>query len=316
MSTPLLIDTDPGIDDALALLLAFGSPECVVEAITTVAGNVEVERGTLNARRLVRIARPVPPPIIARGAARPLMRPLVTAGHYHGRDGLGEVLPDEPPTSGDPPTGDQQTGDPPAGDPELAPGIVVETSRRLGRMLTIVALGPLTNIALALARDPQALDGIGRLVVMGGAVEVRGNVTPTAEFNIHVDPEAAARVLEAGLPVELVPLDVTRRVLLTRTALADGLRRAPAALADFVSTVSAFAFRADGGAGGIQLHDPLAVGVALDPSFVTLVPLRIAVGTGGETRREPGAPNCRVALDVDAGRFLDFFLDRLCRASS
>jgi purine nucleosidase len=301
MPIPLLIDTDPGIDDALALLVAFGSPECAVEAITTVAGNVEVERGTLNAQRIVRIARPARMPLIARGAAQPLARPLVTAGHYHGRDGLGEALPEEPV--------DLEA-------PETAVSVIVEMCRRSGRMLTIVALGPLTNIARALAADPEALAGIGRLVVMGGAVYVPGNITPTAEFNIHVDPEAAARVLDGALPVELVPLDVTRRVVLTRGALEAARMRAPAALADFVAAVSGFAFEADGGAGGIPLHDPLAVGVALDPSVVQLVPLRIAVGGGGQTREEPGPPNCRVALDVDADRFLEFFLARLWRASS
>jgi purine nucleosidase len=301
MPTSLLIDTDPGIDDALALLLAFGASECAVEAITTVAGNVEVERGTLNARRVARLARSDRLPIIARGAAGPLCRPLITARHYHGRDGLGEALPEEAL---------------PVGEPDTAAATIVETARRSGRMLTVVALGPLTNLAFALASDPDAVAAIGRLVVMGGAVEVPGNVTPTAEFNVHVDPEAAARVLEAGLPVDLVPLDVTRRVVLTRAALEVALSRAPAALAGFVTAVTQFAFGADGGAAGIPLHDPLAIGVALDPRFVRLVPRRIAIGAEGETRSEEGAPNCRVALEVDAGRFLDYFLDRLCRASS
>ena len=305
--TPLLIDTDPGIDDALALLLAFGSPECSVEAITTVAGNVEVPLCTRNARRIVAVARPARSPIIVEGAAKPVARPLVTAGRYHGADGLGEAFRDEPSPAAPLPTGDP-----------TAAHTIVGMARRLGRMLTVVAIGPLTNIALALERDAAAMARIGRLVVMGGAVDVPGNVTPTAEFNIHVDPEAAARVVAAGLPLDLVPLDVTRRVVLRRAELDTALTRAPRALGEFVLAFTRFAFRVDEGAGerGIMLHDPLAVGVALDPSFVTFERVRLGIGAGGETRREPGTPSCRVAVDVDADRFLRYFLERLCLASS
>src|SRR5437879_6698679 len=186
--TPLLLDTEPGIDAALALLLAFGSPECRVEAITTVAGNVEVPLCTRNARRVVAVAAPIRPPRIVEGAAGPLARPLRTATHYHGADGLGDALPPE--------------ASPPATAPGLAARTLVETARRVGRMLTVVAIGPLTNVAQALELDATALADIGRLVVMGGAVDVPGNVTPTAEFNMHVDPEAADRVVAAGLPLE------------------------------------------------------------------------------------------------------------------
>jgi len=237
--TPLVIDTDPGIDDALALLLAFGSPSCTVETITTVAGNVEVPLCTANARRVVAAARPGVAPLIVQGAARPLARPLVTAGHYHGVDGLGEAFPPAPDA------GDQAE---PGGEPR-APRTLVEMARRHGRMLTVVAIGPLTNIALAIAHDAAAMREIGRLVVMGGAVDVPGNVTPTAEFNMHVDPEAAARVLAAGLPLDLVPLDVTRRVILARAELDAALARAPRPLAEFVRAFTRFAFRVDERAG-------------------------------------------------------------------
>jgi inosine-uridine nucleoside N-ribohydrolase len=301
---PLLIDTDPGIDDALALLLAFGSSECAVEAITTVAGNVEVSLCTRNARRVVALAAPRRPPPVVEGAAAPLARPLKTAVHYHGADGLGDALPLEAPA--------------PAAPTGSAARTIVQMARRRGRMLTLVALGPLTNLAQAIELDPAALAGIGRLVVMGGAVDVPGNVTPTAEFNAHVDPEAVARVLAAGLPLELVPLDVTQRVILPRAALEAALGRAPRRLADFVLAFTRPAFRAESAAEkpGLALHDPLAVGVALDPSFVTFEPLRLGVGASGETRRQSGPPNCRVAVAVDAARFLPWFLERLCRASS
>jgi inosine-uridine nucleoside N-ribohydrolase len=306
--TPLVIDTDPGIDDALALLLAFGSPSCTVETITTVAGNVEVPLCTANARRVVAAARPGVAPLIVQGAARPLARPLVTAGHYHGVDGLGEAFPPAPDA------GDQAE---PGGEPR-APRALVEMARRHGRMLTVVAIGPLTNIALAIAHDAAAMREIGRLVVMGGAVDVPGNVTTTAEFNMHVDPEAAARVLAAGLPLDLVPLDVTRRVILARAELDAALARAPRPLAEFVRAFTRFAFRMDeqAGEGGITLHDPLALGVALDPSLVTFERVRLTIGPGGETRRAGGLSNCRVAVAVDRDRFVSDFLERLCRASS
>lgn len=308
--TPLLVDTDPGIDDALALLLAFGSPACSVEAITTVAGNVEVGLCTRNAGRIVAAARPVRQPVIVAGASKPLARPLVTAGHYHGADGLGDAFPPEPfagPEAGRAP----EPG---------ASRAIIEAARRHRGMLTLVAIGPLTNIALALGHDAAALAEIGRLVVMGGALDVPGNVTPAAEFNMHVDPEAAARVLAAGLPLDLIPLDVTRRVVLARAELETALTRAPRPLAEFVAAFTRFAFRVDEDAGGrgITLHDPLALGIALDPSLATFEEIRIEIGPEGETRRRPGTPNCRVAVAVavDAERFLPYFLERLCRASS
>lgn len=300
---PFVIDTDPGIDDALALLFAFRVPDVVVTALTTVAGNVEIHVGTANARRIVEVARPPTPPLIARGAGEPLARPLRTAVGYHGDDGLGGAV--GPGTDG---------GDGPSGADTL-----VEMARRHGAALTIVALGPLTNLALALERDSRALAQIGRLVVMGGAVDVPGNVTPDAEFNIHVDPEAAQRVLGAGLPVELVPLDVTRRVVLTRERLDAALATAPGTLRRFVTDMTRWVFRIDQACPegqGMSLHDPLAVGVAADLATVEMEDVCVSVGRDGETRRAIGPPNCRVAVGVDHERFLATFLERLCRASS
>jgi inosine-uridine nucleoside N-ribohydrolase len=300
---PFVIDTDPGIDDALALLFAFGVPDVAVVALTTVAGNVEVHIGTANARRIVEVARPAAPPVIARGAGAPLARPLRTAVGFHGDDGLGGAA--GPGTD---------AGDGPAG-----PDVLVEMARRHGSALTLVALGPLTNLALALERDGRALAQVGRLVVMGGAVDVPGNVTPDAEFNFHVDPEAARRVLGAGLPVELVPLDVTRQVVLTRERLDAALATAPAALGRFVTDMTRWVFRTDQGctdARTMSLHDPLAVGVATDLAAVEMEDVCVSVGPDGETRRAIGPPNCRVAVRVDAERFLVTFLERLCLASS
>jgi len=296
---PLLIDTDPGIDDALALLLAWASKDASVEVVTTVAGNTPLDRGTVNVFRLLALRRPTPSPLVAVGAAKPLARPLTTAGRYHGEDGLGD-LNDWPPVEVRPA-------------PEPASTAIVKAARRYGDQLRLVALGPLTNVALALETDRQAMAGLGRLVAMGGAVDVPGNTTLSAEFNMHVDPEAAARVLAAGLPFDLVPLDATRQAVLERQALESALARAPGPAADRILAFTRRAFRIDGDA--MHLHDPLAVAVALDPTLVEWEALRLEIGGDGTTRRAAGPPNCRVARRVDRARFVPLVLERLCPAS-
>ena len=297
---PTLIDTDPGIDDALALLFAWNSPELAVEVITTVAGNVPVAAATRNLDRLLTLRRPAPAPHVGVGAAAPIARPLLTAERYHGVDGLGDAS-DWPPGADRPPAGEVRP---------RAADLIEETADRLGASLTVVALGPLTNLALALAADPSRVHSAGRVVVMGGAVDVPGNVTPAAEFNLHVDPEAAARVFEAGLSLDLVPLDATRQARLTRAQLAAALQRAPGPIADRIAAFTARALVAADPV-GMALHDPLAVGVAIDPTLVEWESVRLAIGPGGETRRVAGAPNCRFARIVDAERFRTLFLSRL-----
>ena len=226
---PVVIDTDPGVDDASALLLAWGSPEISVRALTTVAGNAPLDAATANACRLVALCRPSPVPVIAAGAALACL--LVTATQYHGDDGLGDVA------------GWPAASMPLA--PASAPTVIADAARELGRALTLIALGPLTNVARALETDAAALGRVGRLVVMGGAVDVPGNVTPTAEFNMHVDPEAAARVFARGLPIDLVPLDATDQVVLPRARLQQALATAPRALADHVAAFTARSFHAE-----------------------------------------------------------------------
>jgi len=324
LTTPVLIDTDPGIDDALAILLALGSPEISVEAITTVAGNVEVDLGTANAFRVLDVARPHHRPRVARGAAGPLVGPLITAAHFHGDDGLGNLGRLR-----------EADGRPRYPEPlhtlQMLDGadLILETADRFAGRLVVVALGPLTNVALALQRDRGRLAQAARIVVMGGAVAVPGNVTPAAEFNIHVDPEAASAVFASGLPVELVPLDVTRRVVLTAADLRAALARHGGPTARFIQdfTAHGFEFETQQGDGSMALHDPLAVGVALDQSLVTLEPLHLVVECEGRLtrgmtvadrrpRRTGPAPTCRAALEVDAPRFLRLFLERVCRASA
>lgn len=326
MAIPLLIDTDPGIDDALALLVAFASSEVSVEAITTVAGNVPVERCTANVFRILDMVRPSRAPIVAQGAAKPLVRPLVSAGHVHGDDGLGDLhqfrnpdgSPRYPPVESLPSSFD-------------GPDLIVESAARFAGELVIVALGPLTNLALALERGRAHLAGVRRVVAMGGAVASPGNVTPVAEFNFYVDPEAAAQLLAAGLPLALIPLDVTRQAVVSHSALDSRLSAHPGRLSRFISdfTLKGFGLGAEAGERGLTLHDPLALAVALDPSLVNFEPLHVEVECEGSLTRgmtvadrrpllaqlkQP--PNCRVAVSVDAPRFLSFFLDRLCPASS
>jgi len=297
---PTVLDTDPGIDDALALLLAWGSPELDVLALTVVAGNVPLADTARNTARLVAVRRPARQPRIALGAAAPLRRPLVTATReQHGADGLGDSL-DWPPVASLPAS------------PSAAETLVT-LSRAHGERLTLVALGPLTNLALALRLDADALRRIGRVVMMLGAVDVTGNSTADAEFNAYVDPDAAREVLEAGLRVDLVPLDATRQTTINRDQLHAALARRPGPIAACIAAFTEQTFRLWG---YMHLHDPLAVGLAVDASLARWQPARIVVGEGGQTRRAAGAPNCRVAHVVDVERFLALFFDRLCPTSS
>jgi inosine-uridine nucleoside N-ribohydrolase len=321
----LLIDTDPGIDDALALLLLLSAPGASVEAITAAAGNVPVHQAVQNIFRILDVVGPTPAPRTARGAAAPLRRSLVTAGHVHGDDGLGNL--DRFVDAGAP----RYPALPHALEMCDGADLILEMAGRYGTELVVVALAPLTNLALAVERDVARLRRVGRIVVMGGAVAAPGNVTPGAEYNFFVDPEAAATVLEAGLPLELVPLDVTRQVILRQGELRSRLHRCPSRVARFVAdfTLHGFAFGVERGDGGIALHDPLAAGVALDPSLVGYEALHVEVECEGRLTRgmsladrrplrshRARRPNCRVAMSVDAPRFLDLFLDRLCPVSA
>ena len=298
--TPTVIDTDPGIDDALALLLAWGSPELDVLALTVVAGNAPLADTARNAARLIAARRPARQPQLALGAAAPLRRALVRAApDEHGGDGLGDAV-DWPPVTG-----------PPAS-PSAAETLVA-LARAHRERLMVIALGPLTNVALALRLDAAALLGIGRIVWMGGAVDVPGNSSPDAEFNAYVDPDAAREVFDSGLRVDMVPLDATRQTRIDRNMLHGALagRRGP--LADRIEAFTENTFRIWG---YMHLHDPLAVGLAVDESLARWETARIAVGEGGQTRRAAGAPNCRVAKVIDVKRFQALFFDRLCPASA
>lgn len=313
-SLPVIIDTDPGVDDALALLLAAASPELDVLAITTVAGNVPLDRATENAQRIVPVAWPRDPPPIYRGGAGG----TETAEVVHGDDGLGgtSLLRDQEDLPLYPPAAAVARGS--------AAEVILDLARQRPGEITLVTLGPLTNLAAALRRDPDAARRLKDVVIMGGAFREPGNTGPVAEFNIFVDPEAAQAVCDSGLPLTWVPLDVTHRCLLR----ASHLESLPVTRrAGFVRDIVRFYmdYHARGyGEQACFLHDPLAVGAVLWPDLLRAQSKRVDVETRGTlTRgmtladfrpvvyRTPAQPNAEVCLEVDAEGFLTRFLQRL-----
>lgn len=305
----VLIDTDPGIDDAIAILLALASPELDVRGITVVHGNVPVEACTLNALKILDLAGRRDVPVVT-GAAAPLVRPPRHAEAVHGTDGLGGLFP--PPDDAHPFAADAAA---------FIAGALEETDEPT----TLISLGPLTNVATAILATPRVTERLERIVSMGGAIRREGNVTPAAEFNIFADPEAAAIVFRSGVPITLVPLDATMRAIFPGEAAARlagsevPVERAVGELGSFVSAV----YRTYYGIDGFALHDPLAVGAAIDPTLVTTQDLWVSVETRGELTAgatladfwhipEPwGEPNASVALDADGDRFLEFLCTRL-----
>lgn len=324
MSERVIIDTDPGIDDALALLLALHSPELDVAAITTVSGNVPVDVATRNAFTVLSLLPVDQRPPVAVGSSKPLEKGPFFATAVHGEDGLGRL--------------DQYYDA--SGRPRYSPPVVKPSSREAveeilfhlsssePRTFSLIAIGPLTNIARALERDRSTMAKLKRIVVMGGAVTVSGNVTPAAEFNVYVDPRAASIVFHAGIPLTLVGLDVTHKVRLTRKTVETEVAPRQTVISQFLCDCTSEAFalseRRKGGA-SVTLHDPLAIGVVIDPSLVSSEPMHVEVEVKGEftegmtlaDRRSIHAvlkesPNAEVCLNVDASRFLSFFLERLC----
>jgi ribokinase len=276
MTFPVAIDTDPGVDDAIALMLAMRSPEIEVELLTTVAGNVPVDVGTRNAKRLVALVDPNKWPVVAQGCAQPLNTRLTTATHVHGNDGLG---------------GNASKFPVPRGLRAETNGVeqLVEFTRRHGAQGVIVALGPLTNIARAIQLAPKVMKTLGRLVIMGGAIRVHGNVTAVAEFNIFVDPEAGELVLGFGLDTLLVPLDVTRQVVLTETKIASLGKSRLSVAARQITLAGAKKF------GGMPMHDSLAVAAAIDASLIGTEALNVVVETVGTRTRGMTIADLRAA---------------------
>ncbi len=288
----VIIDTDPGTDDALALLMALNCPDLHIEGITTVGGNATLAQTTQNALRLVdhvASGRDVP---VAVGAAQPAHGSFSYAYHVHGTDGLGVDLPST------------------ARKPYSADAVELIRDRALAApgQVSVIALGPLTNVAAALDRRPDVAKAISDIVVMGGAVDVPGNITPDAEFNIFEDPWSANGVFASGVPVTLVGLDVTHKTSMHR----DGGPRwfeGKSKSAQLGNRILANSFRERAGVQDFYLHDPLAVAAAVEPELLTYRRAQVEVVTDGDERGRTvasfGDGPVRVALGVDVGRAVE-----------
>ncbi|HYZ01888.1 MAG TPA: nucleoside hydrolase [Candidatus Binatia bacterium] len=301
----VIVDCDPGHDDALALLFAHGNPDVELAAITTVAGNQTLDKTTRNARLICSVAGITGVPI-AEGADRPLLRELVTAGHVHGESGL------DGPELGEPtvPLHDGHAVD-----------LLVELVMGAPGELTLVPIGPLTNIALAVRREPRIVDRVREVVLMGGSTE-RGNQTPAAEFNIFVDPEAAAIVFEAGWPLTMLGLNLTHQAQAT-PAVVDRI----ASTGTPAARLAADLLRYYGqnyprpGFAGPPVHDPCTIARLVRPEAVQCVEAHVAVETRGSltagmtvTDFRPRVPcNAQVGMHLDAPAFWDLLIAALGR---
>jgi purine nucleosidase/pyrimidine-specific ribonucleoside hydrolase len=308
MAQPIILDCDPGHDDALAILLAHGCPDIELLAITTVAGNQTLEKTTLNARRVCTVARIEGVPIAA-GCDRPLHREPVIAEEIHGRTGLdGPAFPE--PTV---PVADIHAAD-----------LIVELVMRSDGEITLVPTGPLTNVATALKREPGIATRIREVVLMGGSAS-RGNHTPAAEFNVYADPEAAALVFGSGMPVTMVGLDLTHQALATDEVV-DRVRRIGTPLAGIVVDLLGFfadTYRRVFGFEAPPVHDPCAVARVARPELVEAREAFVAVETAGEWTTgmtvvdfhgRLGHPaNALVATRLDVDGFWDLVVDALER---
>ncbi|WP_077619830.1 nucleoside hydrolase [Bacillus sinesaloumensis] len=300
----VVFDVDTGIDDAMAIAYAVNSPELDIIGLTTSYGNVDVNEATRNTLAVIeKLSKKIP---VYAGADKPLTRPTREgfAKHVHGEDGLGNVLNFEPAESVQ---------------PESAVDFIIEEVKNQPHEITIIAVGPLTNLALAIQKAPEIVGLIGDVVIMGGAVFVPGNTTPYAEANIYTDPEAAEIVLSSGLPLTMVGLDVTMQTLLPRDKV-EAWRSSETGtfFADMVGFYHDFYESFSPGIGGCGLHDPLAVGVAMDSSLVKTEYVGIKVATEGEedgrtvpVRDSNSGPKIQVCTEVNAPRFLEHFLKRV-----
>jgi purine nucleosidase len=317
----VIIDTDPGTDDAMAIILALNSPELRVEALTVVPGNVDGRQGLENALKIVSLAGRCDL-IVAGGAQHPLNQKLITAQFWHGKNGLAGVeLPRSKCTA----------------DPRFGPDLIIELIHKYPHEITLIPIGPLTNIALAVSKDPSIAGLVKNIVIMGGSI-TGGNVNGAAEANIYNDPEAAQIVFNAGWMVTMVGSDVGERTLILRKHL-EQLQSSHGPQNDFLTKITQFYLDRSEKSGytGAAMYDPLAVGTVIDPSLVTLKDMHVDVETKGEfTRGEtvanrmgsdennvlhgdhyeidgviPLTPNARVCIASDAERFLQLFIGRV-----
>jgi inosine-uridine nucleoside N-ribohydrolase len=306
----IILDTDPGVDDALAFLLTFSSPEINVEAVTTVDGNVDAEKGTRNARQLLEFLGRSEVPV-ARGAEHPMLRPMGNAESFHGKTGLMDAVLPEPKMKID---------------KRNAARLIIDESNRLGKELTLVAIGPLTNIAAAIIADPTIPEKIGGLVIMGGAFGLTrygtGNANAVAEFNIWHDPDAAKLVFDSGIPVVCIGLDTTTH---------PNYRMSKLMYAEMIATEGKRSKLIEGLCGalverynGLSLHDPMALAYVADPTMFKMARYDVEVETIGtqtigmtviDRRRFHRDENLKakheIVVEIDASRFFNMIRERV-----
>ena len=316
-----IIDTDPGIDDAMAILLALNSPELEIEALTVVPGNVELKQGLENALKIVSLANRCDV-LVAGGAEHPLNQKLTTAQYWHGPNGLAGIELPAPKCKAD---------------PRFGPDLIIELVHKYPHEISLIPVGPLTNIALAVSKDPSIVPLVKDIVIMGGSI-TGGNVNGAAEANIYNDPDAASIVFNAGWMVTMIGSDVGERTIITRKHLAE-LQAGHGPESDFVYKLADYYVTRSEKSGyqGAAMYDPLAVAAVIDASLVTLKEMHVDVETKGEfTRGETVAnrmgydeknvlhgdhyeidglealkPNSRVCLASDVDRFLRLFVNRI-----
>ncbi len=300
-ATPILLDCDPGHDDAIALLLALAAPELELLGVTTVAGNQTLEKTTANAIRVLEFAGRADVPVAA-GADRPLVRDPFVAAYVHGDTGLDG--PDLPPPQGAPVN-------------RHAVDFLADKIREADGAVTLVPVGPLTNVALMLALHPDARPE--RIVLMGGAV-AEGNITPAAEFNIWADPEAAARVFASGIDVTMIGLDVTHKALFTTAHVSRLAGRVGEMVTELLRFYDRF-HRDVYGFDGSPVHDAVAVAHVLKPELVETLHRNVEIDVESELcrgrtvvdlwRRTERQPNAHVGVDIDADGFLELLIERV-----
>lgn len=307
MSLPIILDCDPGHDDAIALILALASPELELKAVTTSAGNQTPDKTLRNALRILTLLQRSDIPV-AGGAVKPLMRELIIADNVHGESGLdGPELPE--------PSFAPQTCN--------AVELIAQTLRASQQPVTVVATGPLTNIALLLTSHPELHAKISRIVIMGGAAML-GNWTPAAEFNIYVDPEAAEIVFQSGLPIVMAGLDVTHRAQIMGEDI-ERFRKLgnPVAgvVADLLDFFMEYHKQEKWGFQGAPLHDPCTIAWLIKPEIFTCVDRWVGVETQGKYTQgmtvvdyyslTANQPNTTVMMDVDRQAFVDLLVERI-----
>jgi purine nucleosidase len=303
----IILDTDPGIDDALAILLALASPEIDLAALTVVGGNCSLTAATRNALDVLALANAAHIPVAA-GVTRPLLRPPLFAPETHGSGGLGYASLPPTPTS----PVDEHAIDMLIRELLAAPGEV-----------TLVAVGPLTNVALALRKEPRIIQAVRQVIIMGGALQAAGNVTPLAEFNIYADPHAAHIVLHSGMPIVLLPWDITQHVQLTQADI-DRLLRTTSPITSFIAEATRFYVEfhlQHFGFAGCSINDPAALALVFLPDMARLQPVFVDVEiasemTLGKTVADfmnvtGNPPNVHAVTEFDTPRFLALFLERM-----